>query len=50
MLLAIMAEGRPGGPEHRPAVRPTHFESPGDGLLVAGPFPDAWGIDNPAGR
>ncbi len=44
MLYAIIAEDRPGGLEHRLAVRPTHLkhlESLGDRLVFAGPFLDA---------
>lgn len=44
MLFAIIAEDRPGGLEHRLAVRPTHLghlESLGDSLVFAGPFLDA---------
>ena len=44
MLFAIIAEDRPGGLEHRLAVRPTHLkhlESLGDKLVFAGPFLDA---------
>jgi len=44
MLYAIIAEDKPGGLEHRLAVRPTHLEhleSLGDKLVFAGPFLDA---------
>ncbi|MHB1108909.1 MAG: YciI family protein, partial [Devosia sp.] len=44
MLYAIIAEDKPGGLEHRLAVRPTHLEhlkTLGDQLVFAGPFLDA---------
>jgi len=50
MLYAIIAEDKPGGLEHRLAVRPTHLEhlkSLGDKLVFAGPFLD--GNDKPCG-
>lgn len=50
MLYAIIAEDKPGGLEHRLAVRPTHLEhlgTLGDKLVFAGPFLDA--EDKPCG-
>lgn len=43
MLFVIIAEDKPGGLDHRLAVRPAHLrhlESLGDSLVFAGPFLD----------